>query len=346
MTGRRLLVMMAALLLRDAPGTAQQAHAVVPVPPSLLAECPTQRPGAPVPPCLPPPPPGMVRPPDCPSPGSLAAAARPDCRPLPPPIQRSERPANQASGGSAGPIAGGLGSPLSASIRDPSEKRTRGGVHRPSLGTRFFVPAVAALPSGFGAVGVVAFPHPPVDAAERARDIAICRAYVTALPDSRDALAQAPDRPQMVTLWPRTDLATPLSVRAPVAADRAITLCETAIDNYAYVSADGWLADLPARVRLDPSARGPLLIAWAPAASRGDPRTPVLTFDLSSYDQLPTMVSAFGIWKREIESRPDLWKNGWDQTRWRLEAAARVDRYGAGILAALKLVPFLGGGGD
>ena len=285
MRAHRLLALVSALLLGEALGNAQEAMPILPRAPSL--------------------PPGLFRPADCPPPGSRAAADRPDCPPLPPPIRRSERPANEAGGGSPPPtIAGGSGPPPEPSGGQGAPRPRIGAVQGPSLGTRFFVPAVAALPRGFGAVGVVAFPHPPVDAAERARNVAICRAYVTALPDSQDALAQAPRPAANGDAMPRTDLAMPLSVRAPAAADRAIALCQTAVDNYAYVAADGWLADLPERMRLDPSARGPLLIAWAPAASRGDPRAPVLTFDLSSYDQLPTMVSAFGIWKREIENRP------------------------------------------
>ena len=237
-----------------------------------------------------------------------------------------------------------------AKLSDPGDRRARVGAVRgfPPIGTRMFAPAILDLPAGFSAVGVLAFPRPPANDIERRRALAICKAFITVLPDSAAASAQAPGRAQMVTLWPMTTRTDPQAI------DRGLldgiperlrtAICARAVLSYGYIAADGWLAQLPRSARLDPAARGPVLIAWAPPASRGDPRAPVLIYDLSAYEQPATLVQAFSIWKKEIEDRPALWGNGWDLTRWRLEAAARLDRYGSGVLAALKLVPFLGGG--
>jgi hypothetical protein len=73
----------------------------------------------------------------------------------------------------------------------------------------------------------------------------------------------------------------------------------------------------------------------------GRANVPILTFDLSDFEQPATIRNAFGWWKQEIEGEPSLWENGWDLTRWKLKTQAMADSYAARILAAVKLVPFI-----
>ena len=210
------------------------------------------------------------------------------------------------------------------------------------LGTRLFTPPIYDIPRGYGAVAVLAFPHPPTDADERARYLAACAAYVTVLPDSAVASAFAPDRPQMVTLWPRDDLRTPMSVQAPASPASLAQLCDAAVAHYAYLAADGWLSQLPRTVAFDRAARGPFLVAWAPPTALGRPNVPILRYDLSDFAAASEFTDSFTLWKNEIEDDPSLWASGWDLTRWRLKTRALSDRYAERIFAGLKLVPWIG----
>jgi hypothetical protein len=209
------------------------------------------------------------------------------------------------------------------------------------IGTRLFTPPIREIPKGFGAVAILAFPHPPADDVERTRYLAVCTAYVTVLPDSGEIAAFDPDQPQMVTLWPREDLTRPASVKAPRLRAELVQLCSAAVDNYAYRVADAWMSRLPKTVAFAPDARGPFLVAWAPPAAFGKPNVPILSYDLSDFQNAPEFVQTLSLWKNEIEADPSLWRSGWDLTRWRLEAQTLSDRYGERIMAAIKLVPGL-----
>jgi hypothetical protein len=209
------------------------------------------------------------------------------------------------------------------------------------IGTRLFITADAKIPEGYGAIAIVVFPRAPLGEADRQRALLICRAYVSALPDSRAMYALDPSRRQMVTVWPRRDLLSYASVPAPTTEASLAKLCDTAVQNYYYEAAQTWLARVPTRAGIDVSKRGPFLIAWAPPNGFNDPRNPILIFDLSDFDQQDVISEAFSVWKDRIEADPQLWENGWDMTRWRLFTRASLDHYGPEILAALQLVPFL-----
>ena len=133
------------------------------------------------------------------------------------------------------------------------------------LGSRLFVTDDSKIPEGYGAIAVLVLPHRPVDESEMDRYLRFCRSYLAVLPDAARARATEPERPQMVTVWPRRDPTCIIwrqiaSTVAPVLDG----LCITAVTNYAYESADGWVARIPAASMLEVN-RGPFLIAWAPA---------------------------------------------------------------------------------
>jgi hypothetical protein len=235
---------------------------------------------------------------------------------------------------------GGGGGGYHHAFRPPENVGPPHAVVRP-IGTRLFISADGKIPEGYGAIAIVVFPRAPVDADDRERAQFVCRAYVGALPDSARVRALDPNRPQMVTVWPRRDLFTYASVVTPASEADLTKLCNDAVQNYYYEAAQTWLARVPTRAGLDASKRGPFLIAWAPPSGLDDPRNPILIFDLSDFDQEDVISEAFSMWKDEIEADPRLWENGWDLTRWRLYTRAGLDHYGPEILAAIQLVPFL-----
>ncbi len=154
---------------------------------------------------------------------------------------------------------------------------------------------------------------------------------------------QLPRAQQMVTLWPVVAGSAALDpdnqdVHGAGADGR---VCPSAVHDYDYVQAAAWLARLPPSIDFG-TGQGPFLIAWAPARQAGQPHVPILIYDLSAFTTANALKKAMRIWSDEIEDNPAAWSNGWDLTRFRLKAAAAADEYGGEILAAMKLVPFLG----
>jgi hypothetical protein len=261
------------------------------------------------------------------------------------PSPRPPETAAMVGGGSpaGGSALGGLAGAVGAVAGRPRPAGVAEFASTAPLGTRLFTPPIYEIPKGYGAVAVLAFPHPPADDDERARYRAVCAAYVTVLQDSAVASAEAPDRPQMVTLWPRDDLQTAMSVRAPRSATDLSRICDAAVEHYAYLAADGWLSQLPRTVAFERASRGPFLVAWAPPTARGRPNVPILRYDLSDFAAQSEFVDSFSLWKNEIEDDPSLWASGWDLTRWKLKTRALSDHYADRIFAGLKLVPWIGG---
>jgi hypothetical protein len=218
----------------------------------------------------------------------------------------------------------------------PSKPRVR------NVSTRLFVPARFSDFEVYGAVAIIAFPQVPATIAESNRHRRICEAYLTTLPDAIITRKLAPDLRQMVTVWPRSDITEPVSAKVATPGATAAK-CRRAVDNYDHVTAAVWLSLVPKRAGLERTGRGPFLVAWAPSSAIGNPRSAVLVFDLSDFEQISAIQKAFRIWKVEIENDPRLWHKGWNMTRWKAHTAARLDRYGKRISSALTMVPWLKG---
>ena len=210
----------------------------------------------------------------------------------------------------------------------------------PNMSTRLFVPIGFNEFERFAAVAMIAFPQVPASAQETNRYQRICEAYLTILPDAIVMDRFDPDARQMVTIWPRKDIANPISVDVtmPTAAQAE---CNRAIRNYAYPVATAWLARVPKRAGLDRTRPGPFLVAWAPSSEIGNEKSALLIFDLSDFERTSAIQKAFRIWKAEIENDPKLWNKGWNITRWKAHTAAKLDRYGTQISSAIKMVPWL-----
>lgn len=209
------------------------------------------------------------------------------------------------------------------------------------IATRLFAVSDFRIPDGFGAIAVLIFPNEA--ALDPARQRRVCRAFVAVLDDSTAVLAANPRREQMVTIWPVTQASPAFRLTEARRHDSAAidAICPDAVASYDYSKAADWTAKLPSRVRPG-RGFGPYLVAWAPPQQAGDPRVPVLTYDLSGFSEESQLLAAFRIWKHDIEDDPQLWAGGWNLTRWQLTTRAMVDRYGSQIGEAMKLVPWLG----
>ncbi len=214
-------------------------------------------------------------------------------------------------------------------------------MRRAPIATRLFTASDFRIPDGFGAVAVLIFPNEA--ALDPARQQRVCRAFVAVLDDSTAVLAASPSREQMVTIWPVMQVTPALRLTEARRHDSTAVdaICPGAVAAYDYAQASDWSAKLPARARSG-SRAGPFLVAWAPPSQAGDPRAPILTYDLSGFSTDNQLLDAFRIWKQEIEDDPQLWSGGWNLTRWRLTTRAMADRYGSEIGAAMKLIPWLG----
>lgn len=210
------------------------------------------------------------------------------------------------------------------------------------VATRLFARSFGDIPGDFGAIAVILFPNDAAQDAPRLRQV--CTAFVAVLGDATAIAAVAPRRAQMVTVWPvTTDFPAARSdVAAGHGAAAVAALCPEAVARYDYVQAEQVRRLVTDAARPGAAARGPFLVAWAPGRRLGDPRAPILTYDLSRVEGQTRLTSAMKLWKEQIEERPEQWRGGWDATRFRLDVSSTVDAVGAQIGAAMKLVPWLG----
>jgi len=179
-------------------------------------------------------------------------------------------------------------------------------------------------PTAFAAYGIVAFPSRAISAT-RERHLMACEAYVATLPKPGELSVARTE--QMVTAWPveDDDLAADLMERRPD------DVCADAIDHYHLPTALEAIAQASARHDLG-NGRGPFLLAWAPAMSKGRPGAAILVADLSTASAAVDFEERFRGWRADIEAEPELWRNGWSVERLRLVVRAWADRYGPAVL--------------
>lgn len=199
----------------------------------------------------------------------------------------------------------------------------------PSLvrASRLFAGPSQFPPEAFAAYGILAFPA-RASSADRERQEMLCEAYVAALPRS-DELG-LPLGQQMVTVWPVTEdlIADELN------GTQADAPCEAAVRNYGLPTALRALRDAGLG-RRGPVGRGPYLLAWSPATSKGDPDAVVLTADLSDVTTAEQAATILALWRRDIEANPQLWEHGWNLEALRTGIRLWVDRVGTQIFAVL-----------
>ena len=182
-------------------------------------------------------------------------------------------------------------------------------------------------PADFKAYGILAFPAWPTDATRNRYEI-ICRAYATVL--SHSTVLSAPREVQMVTVWPVESrvLANRLNEQEPGSGDE----CILAVEFYDALAAKRAIREARAAgASLD--GRGPFLLAWAPATTKGDSDALVLRTDLSDVETYSQAYDLMLLWEADIERDPSVWEDGWQLEKLRLAIQRWSGRYGEMILA-------------
>lgn len=176
--------------------------------------------------------------------------------------------------------------------------------------TRGFSGPTQFPPHEFSAYGILAFKR-RASSFDRDRYLMICEAYLGALPHTAEI--GRPPANQMVTIWP---------IETDSVADRLNDLdredtCEDAVRHYGLVQAQNAIRILEqysaALGSFDLSARGPLLIAWAPTQKILEEGSAALVVDLSEADTYEDVVLWMDRWREKIQDNEEMWDGGFEE---------------------------------
>jgi hypothetical protein len=192
------------------------------------------------------------------------------------------------------------------------------------LASRIFAGPHGVPPRAFAAYGIVAFPQTRTpDTLKRYE--AVCNAYIsTLLPPGR---LSVPLSEQMVTVWPVDDDDIPRRLPEDNAA------CGTAIAHYDLLASLRALREARNKEHIALSGVGPYLLAWAPAAKKGEKDAIVLISDLSSATTPKQFQEYFRAWRHDIEQNSQLWRHGWSIADIRIAIRDWANKWGATILS-------------
>jgi hypothetical protein len=194
----------------------------------------------------------------------------------------------------------------------------------PRTPSRIFAGPTQYPPTAFAAYGIVAF-RSRATSDNKPRHEMICRAYVAGLLHSTEV--QAPQKRQMVTIWPIEADNEATRINAVSGDD----LCPDAVRHYGLLTSSGAITSAQrSNVRLD--GRGPFLLAWSPAEEMGKPDAKVLVSDLSGLENAEQAEEIFRLWSTKIQQDPELWSNGWSIEKFKLAARFFLDKYGPKLL--------------
>jgi hypothetical protein len=205
-------------------------------------------------------------------------------------------------------------------------------VFRPSMlsvrASRVFTGPEQYPPKDFAAYGIVAFRSAPTDY-DRHRFLLVCEAYSASLPHTHD-LPNVPRDEQMVTVWPVTSVQTADGLNACY--QHKNVACEGAVAKYNLVIARQAILEAE-RAGVEVSGRGPYLLAWSPAATKGNKDALVLVANLSNKTTYDDVRDVFVWWAEKIEQNPELWKEGWNLQKVRVAIREWADKFGPTILS-------------
>ena len=191
---------------------------------------------------------------------------------------------------------------------------------------RSYFRAADIPPPEVGAYGVIALRGKPTSAS-RARLFKVCASFTTHLPRAEALPKFVPLKDRMLTIWPLDD---------PSAPEAKADDCKFAIEHYDLYGGLSAIQDAKRQgAKLD--GRGPFLIGWSPASSRGSPDRLVLVVDLSPFESQDSFDSAFLFWQKKIVEDPMLWRSGFSIEGIRLAIRDFVDRYGQDVMKATRL---------
>jgi hypothetical protein len=194
------------------------------------------------------------------------------------------------------------------------------------LATRTFVGPQDFPPADYPAYGLVVFPD-LTTASSRDRYINVCEAYWAAL--VAVPYSSLPPEKQMVTVWPvhNESLADKINNQPMGPA------CATAVDEYDLATALAAIGEAGTLKKI--MGRGPFLLAWSPAFSKGKDGVPVLFLDLSGAVTQQQFLDYFNKWRDDIQENPELWKapTGWSLEAVRLKFQEFADATGGQIIS-------------
>jgi hypothetical protein len=199
--------------------------------------------------------------------------------------------------------------------------------------TRIFAGPSEYPPQDFGAYAIVAFKS-GADASDRERYLMFCKAYSLSIPESNGA--DAPRENQLVTVWPVATADLAKQVTAMNDMNDMNGRCEIAVSGYGNTTALRAIAnarkvsqDVRTALKYE---RGPFLLAWNPATAYGEENALILRMDLSNINDMTAAKRNFEFWVQQIETRPELWQDEWQQESIRQRIADSADRYGQIII--------------
>jgi hypothetical protein len=173
--------------------------------------------------------------------------------------------------------------------------------------SRTFVGPHQYPPQEFAAYGIVAFPVRAVTTEAHDRFMNVCKAYWATLDPAAELFV--PIEEQMVTVWPVTTNAVAEELNS--SQETSSLICDKAIEQYHLSTARQAIRDARRTVESTAagvlSGRGPFLLAWRPAAKKGDRNALVLGADLSRLSELDDFVQAFRQWSDDVESSTEFW---------------------------------------
>jgi hypothetical protein len=180
-------------------------------------------------------------------------------------------------------------------------------------------------PEEFAAYGILAF-RSRATSQDRDRHLIICEAYIAGLPHASELRVEPAE--QMVTIWPADSDEDADELNRMARTD----VCGAAIDNYGLTASLQAIKEAEATKQADLSGIGPFLLAWSPSSEKGNKDALVLVMNLSGVTTYGQAQQILAEWSRDIERNPELWRDGWDIEKVRLEIRLWVDRYGPQIL--------------
>lgn len=199
--------------------------------------------------------------------------------------------------------------------------------NRPISSRRFSGPAQYP-PQDFLGYAVVVSPSMPTEF-DRLRFQIICEAYAASMLPVTSV--SEPESDQFVTVWPvlSAGIADELNQFGQNAISR---VCDTAVGSYDQVSA---LSSLRAaeRAGFQLDDRGPFVFGWLPSAGVGDEDSLILTMDLSRVESYAQAHALFIGWRRDVETSPELLRQGFAPEIIRRRIQRWADSFGPGILS-------------
>lgn len=194
--------------------------------------------------------------------------------------------------------------------------------------SRMFLRSADIPPKHVRGYGVVALP-----ALTRPDRLSLaCNSFLNTFPTSQSLAGQVPTEDQMVTVWPLLHPGSPQALGNDKTHGHD---CVFLVQDYDLYGGQSALRDA-ARQGYHLTGRGPFLIAWSPAETRGVKDKVVLVIDMSAYHAQASFDDLFRFWQQKIVADQSLWHNGFSVEKLRIAMNDFGDTYGAVIAKAIK----------